>query len=82
MFGINDFYSSTDVTFNRETWDGKKSCILDYFRSQYADRLHTKYVRWFIAYKLLSCSTIVSVLQFNNRKIQEIYDEFHSISAH
>lgn len=53
----NLFPNSTDAAFNREEWSDKKSCIIDYFNS----RMHTKYVKHFIVFKVFSCAFIVSI---------------------
>lgn len=51
----------SDATFNQEKWNDKKNRIMDYFSSQYVDRLHTKYVRYFIVFKMISMVFIVSI---------------------
>lgn len=41
-------------------------CIMDYFSSQHVGQLHTKYVRWFILFKVLCCAfTILNILMLN-----------------
>lgn len=54
-FKNHPFLCLTDATFMREKLNDKKKC------SQYVDRLHTKYVRCFILFNVLSGASIVSV---------------------
>lgn len=54
------FYCSTDITFAHEKWTSKKKCVIDFFNTEYIERLHIKYVRSFIASKIFGFAFIVS----------------------
>ncbi|XP_031633594.1 innexin inx4-like [Contarinia nasturtii] len=48
-----------DAIFKQDKWNMKKNILIDYFKSQYVDRMHMKYVQHFIILKMLSFAFIL-----------------------
>ncbi|XP_055308741.1 innexin inx4-like isoform X2 [Sitodiplosis mosellana] len=66
-----------DSTFKEETWNRKKKQIMAYFRSKYVDRLHMKYVQYFIALNILCSVLILLNIMTLNIIIPGFWNHYH-----